>query len=586
MRPASRMSVACAVVALCAASAFAENAEPRPVLGFEKADETEALAKAVENAAVEAAKDKGVTEGAQSLKVTFQKGAQWSSLSFSGAPLKGWESAEAVSLDLFTEDGEGVEFFFELQDSQSRDYATRCALPSVKLKKGAQTLTWPLVRLRRNGRESGDWETLAPGDKLNLSDLVRAKIFITPPKDRDVSVWIDRLRLTPKNAAALEADKQAAVAATAAAHAGEQAVYAANFEDGKGLGGEGVPFKGNWLPLDKNVQPEIAAPLGAGNDSKKVLSVKAAAKTGSACMELPLHGTVVEPEGYDGVVSLRVYNGGFATFQMTYSPIVPSDITFHRANFTAAKGQWTNIEIPLDQFLYQERRPRRGCPLEYLCMVGVGPEEAGAVFQFDDVKVKRVRRKDAPAAKPKPALAEGVAYRQDFDDPADFDVESFYPGTRNANAFRDAGGVDASGKPAAPAKDGEAATPGCLKIACYERNQEFNGGRNLTIAGEGTVIEFDCLLTGAKDFAVVVRGAKGRWRQYPKLEPGTWTHLIVSAEEFAPFGTAPKDGIEKKLSKAERFSGLYFLATSDASGASSIQIDRLTVRKADAAASK
>jgi len=369
--------------------------------------------------------------------------------------------------------------------------------------------------------------------------------------------------------------------ATEAQSLDEQIAYKANFEDGKGLGGEGVPFKGNWLPLDKNVLPEIAAPLGTGNDSKKVLSVKAAAKADAICMELPLHGLVCEPEGWDGSVSLRVYNGGYASFEMTYSPQIPSDVTFHRVTFDAPKGQWTAVEIPLDKFLFQNRRPRRGCALEYLCLIGKGPEDAGSVFQFDDVKIRRVRRKDTPAAKPKAPPPEGIVYMQNFDDAGDFDLESFYPQTRNANVFGVRGGLDAEGKPVPEPKQGEAWAQGCLKLECYEKNEEFSGGRNLNFAGEGQTLEFDCLMEGASDFAVVVRGAKGRLRQYPKVEAGKWTHLKLSMEEFAPFGTPPKDGIEKKLSKAEHFSALYFMANSDASSASRILIDNLVLKRAD-----
>ncbi|MBI3832260.1 MAG: hypothetical protein HY291_22245 [Planctomycetes bacterium] len=555
----------------------AEDA-PRVALGFEKAEEIEALAKAAENAAAEASADKGVTEGKQSLKVAFKQNTQWSSLALSGECLKGWDGAEAVALDVFTENAEGAELSFELQDSQSRDYATRCTLPAVKLAKGAQTLTWKLTHLRRNGKESGDWESLAPADKLALRDLVKVKIFTTPPKDRDLVVWFDNLRLTPKSPEALAAEKKESEANSAA----EQVAYSANFENGKGLGGEGVPFKGNWLPLDKNVLPELAAPLGKGNDSKLALTVKAAKQAGAVCMELPLHGTVVEPEGWDGVVSLRIYNGGFKAFQMSYSPVIPSDITFHRVDFDAPKGAWTAIEIPLDKFLYHGRRPRRGCPQEYLCLIGMGPEADGSVFQFDDVKVKRVKRAGLPAAEPKAALPEGVAYAQSFDDAADFDLESFYPATRNANVFRVAGGLDADGKPVPAAKEGAAAPErGALELPCYEKNQEFSGGRSLSFAGEGHVIEFDCLLEGVTDFAVVVRGAKGRWRQYPTPEAGKWVRVTVSAEEFAPFGTAPKDGIEKKLSKAERFGGLFFSATADGSGASRVLIDNLTVKRVE-----
>jgi hypothetical protein len=550
---------------------------PRVLFDFENAEETASLAKSVEGAVVDGVSDNGVTSGKQSAKITLKKGEQWSSIALSGELLKGWENAESVCVDVFTEDAEGAELIFDVQDARSRDFSTRATQTGSKLAKGQQTLTWSLHHLKRNSKEGVAWEALSDDDKLDVRALTKVKIFTTPRADRDWTIYIDNVRLMPKSASVLDAERKEAEAAKAP----EQTVYAADFQNDKGLGGEGVPFKGNWLPLDASVKAAIAAPLGTGNDSKKVLSVSTA-KGSPACMELPLHGTIVEPEGWDGVVSLKIYNGGFASFQMTYSPVIPSDITFHRTDFTAPKGEWTRIEIPLDKFLYHERRPRRGCQLEYLCLIGMGPGDAGATFQFDDVRVYRTKRKDLPPPIRRPPLPEGVVYQQDFDGVFDFDIESFYPCTRNANAFRIDGGVAKDGSPLPPYKEGDAKPEaGCLAIRCYEKSQEFSGGRLIGFAGDNTVIEFDVRLSGVGDFAVVSRSASGKSRQYPKIADEKWTHVRISADEFAPYGVAPKDGVEKKLGKGQQFNVLFFSGTADASGNSEILIDNLVLRRGE-----
>lgn len=527
-----------------------------------------------------AAKAGGITcehhDGA--LKASFQKGQQYPAIVLEGEVLKDWNNVEALALDLSTENAADAELLLDLSDERSSNFATRCTLPAVKLSKGKQTLTWKLSQLKRNSQEHIAWETVLPEDRLDLATLKTVRLFAMPPADAEWIVTIDNVRLIPKSAEALAAEKQAAEKAAAP----EQVVYTADFEKNEGLGGEGVPFKRNWLPLDKNVQAEYAAPMGTGNESKRALSVKCAAKANYVCMELPLHGTIVEPEGWDGFVSLKLYNAGYDSFQMTYAPLIPTDVTWYRVHFDAPKNQWTQIDIPLDNFKYYNRRPRRGCPLEYLCLIGVGPSGDGAAFQFDDVKVYRKRRENMPPRKAKPPLPAGVSYRQNFDDANDFDLEGFYPWTRNCNIFRVDGGLDETGQPLTEEKDPEKAKlHGLMNIICYEPRQEFSAGRHAGFDGAGIQIVFDVRLTGVTDFAVLARNGAGRWRQYPKVEPGKWTRVTVSAEEFAKFGTAPKDGVEKKLSRGERFTMLYFGGYADGKGESKIEIDNLVIRKAE-----
>jgi hypothetical protein len=247
-----------------------------------------------------------------------------------------------------------------------------------------------------------------------------------------------------------------------------------------------------------------------------------------------------------------------------------------------------DIRLPLDKFLYRGCRPRRGCPLEYIVFVAEGAESDDSVFQFDDFRVSKVKQAKARAAKPKPPLAEGVIYRQDFDDANDFDLEGYYPLTKNCTAMRTTGGLDASGK---PVEDAPGTERGCLKVEGFKKADEIRGGRRVDFPGEGTVIEFDCRIEGAQDFALVARNLPDhkRFRQYgrPQPEVGKWTHYAMSAEDFVPYGTptgAP--GVEKP-GKGERFFEIVFHAIADnTEGPHFILIDNLTVRRAAASAAE
>lgn len=351
------------------------------------------------------------------------------------------------------------------------------------------------------------------------------------------------------------------------------------FDDGKGLPGR---FRGNWHSNQaKEARLSLDAPLGTGNDSTKVMTCHTRKALPYVSCEAALHGTLVEPQGWDGFVSFRFYNDGFESFYMTYLPLVPSDVTFHRAYFKAPKGQWVDMTLPLDKFLYRARRPRRGAPLEYLVFVAEGAESDDSVFQFDDFRLYRVRQADPPKAKPKPPLGRGVIYRQDFDDPNDFDLESYYPWTRYCTTFRAPGGLDANGK---PIEDTEKTEAGCLRVAGFRQGDQATGGRRVDFRGEGTVIEFDCMVQGASDFALIVRNKKDRkkFRQYPQPQPvpGKWQHYVVSAEDFVPFGIPTGEAAGKKYGKPEEFFELLFYAWADKTKEPHyILIDNLVIRK-------
>jgi len=352
------------------------------------------------------------------------------------------------------------------------------------------------------------------------------------------------------------------------------------FDDGKGLTG---PFRGTWHSNEAaEARLSLDAPLGTGNASTKAMTCHTKKALPYVSCEVALHGTVVEPQGWDGEVSFKFYNGGFESFYMTYLPLIPSDVTFHRARFTAPKGQWVEMKLPVDKFLYRGCRPRRGCPLEYLVFVAEGAEGDDSVFQFDDFRLSRVKQANPRAAKPKPPLGEGVIYQQNFDDVGDFDLEGYYPWTPNCTALRVPGGLDAAGKPMDTVKETEA---GCLKVEGFKKADEVRGGRRIDFPGEGTLLEFDCLIQGAADFGVVVRNVPDhkKFRQYahPQPESGKWTHCVMSGEDFAPYGTPSKAGGTEKHGKAEKFFEVLFHAfANDTNEPHYILIDNLVVRRA------
>lgn len=554
--------VALAGLTASAAATGDETPVMRLVLGFENPLDLPAMERNAENARLALCRDQGVTEGAVCLKVSAAKGADWASILLPAEAIAGWDKVQAVTADVTCQDSAKIGLRFELWDARSTNQATRCTLWNAEIGPGKQTFRWELAQCRRNRKESALWESLDEADKIDLAHLAKVKLFLTPPKDRDYVFYLDNVRLVMKTPAQLAAERDAAGRA-----GGKLILFRSDFEDGKGLGGKAVPFKGNWLGLGEVAIPCLEAPLGKGNGSKLACTVHAGKSADSVACELPLHHTEMEPPGWDATVSVKVYNGGFAGFYVQYSPIWPSDTTFHRAYFTVPKGQWAEVVLPFDKFLYHGRRPRRGSAAEYICITGTGPESEQSVFQFDDFVAYRTRREGYTPSQPKAALPAGVAYQQDFDDPDDIDVEGFYPTNNKTNVFRVAGGLGADGKHEDLAK-----TParGCLKIECYQRRAVCQGGRRDLRITADMVVEFDCLLKGVTGLGVGARG-KDRHRAVLDSQPKQqqWTHCSMLISQLKP-------------QSGEALWEINFFGQADESDENCVLIDNLRIRQVPA----
>lgn len=367
----------------------------------------------------------------------------------------------------------------------------------------------------------------------------------------------------------------------------KEILYQYTFEDGKGIG------HGYGLWSGGRTQLSCETPQGKGNSSRKALTFrgKRLLYTGASLtlFRLVPHpgltpanqgiGLIVEPQGWDGGVSFKVFNSGFRSLTISYRLLFPNDVTVHNCSIEAPEGKWVDCNLPLDKFLYHGRRPRRGAELEILTIFGQGPKDERAFWQLDDVSLYRVKQAHPRQPKPKPPLPKGVIYQQDFDDPNDFDFESYMPATDTCNVFRIAGGVDKKGKPLADRDKPGAA--GCLKIECYGKASEFLAGRFLAFPIEGARIEFDCYLQGATDLCVNARYernliTKGRFRRYLGMYPGgprqgKWLHFSIPTDDFR---------VKKAKNGRPSFLALYFTAHANAGKEHYILIDNLVVRRA------
>ena len=155
------------------------------VCGFEDAAEAKACAAIVDNATVEQAKGKGVTQGANCLRFTAKKGADYASFCLGADAVARVNGAKTILADVYTDEGKPVELRFQLWDKHSVDSASRCTLPQ-DLKQGQQTLKWDVAAPDRNSGHG----------QLNMKELTKVKFYIAPPADHDVVIYFDNLRVT------------------------------------------------------------------------------------------------------------------------------------------------------------------------------------------------------------------------------------------------------------------------------------------------------------------------------------------------------------------------------------------------------
>ena len=129
-RTMRRLSVALCSQGLLAFSATAVEAprkEVRILYDFEDpAEIAEFRGFAEEGVFVEAVQDNGVTSGRTCLRVVGKEKAPWAAILIRGNRIRDWANFEHFAMDVFSERSEKIGICFELWDSSSRNYQTRC----------------------------------------------------------------------------------------------------------------------------------------------------------------------------------------------------------------------------------------------------------------------------------------------------------------------------------------------------------------------------------------------------------------------------------------------------------------------------
>ncbi|HUV39695.1 MAG TPA: hypothetical protein VMY39_08765, partial [Planctomycetota bacterium] len=157
-------------------------APPRLVCGFENDADLDRVDITGEKSFVEDPAQ--VMEGKAALKLSVKGGKGSIIVELMGDRLKGWETFEAVSFDVFNLTKSRLPIGVRFDDAESVDFQTRCTLEDLTLRPGANTLRVKLADLVRQN-----------GDAFDVSTLKRLVIFIWQPKE-DTEVVIDNLRLT------------------------------------------------------------------------------------------------------------------------------------------------------------------------------------------------------------------------------------------------------------------------------------------------------------------------------------------------------------------------------------------------------
>jgi hypothetical protein len=141
----------------------------------------------------------GVTQGKWSARLRVPAG---SSVEFFLSPqkFKDWGDFDYFAADVFTEEQSSIGINFELWDTLSKDYSSRCT-NVISTHVGQQTVLVPISHPKRNGKEGLTWEELDAKDKINLNALTRVKFFLSAPKEHDIVFWLDNIRLMQDGAA-------------------------------------------------------------------------------------------------------------------------------------------------------------------------------------------------------------------------------------------------------------------------------------------------------------------------------------------------------------------------------------------------
>ena len=431
-------------------------------------------------------------------------------------------------------------------------------------------------------------------------DAPNILIFLVDPMQRDVirtgrpchMPSVERLKemITMKLVTTLTASllflPSVGVAEEPAAAPPRKILYEFGFGTNKDLSAEQASRRGVWSSSSQDISVTLEAPTGVDTGARLALTVRGRKGLEKVFCDRALWGLIIEPEGYDGGVSMKIYNGGFEKIELLHNFARPGDM-MNVAVIDAPKGQWADVDLPLDKFLFKGQRPRRGAKFERFIFMARNPDSEKAFFQVDDFKLYQVKQTTPSRAKPKPPLPAGVLYLQDFNDPYDFDLERYYPRTSIASTTWIYGGLDAQDKPVPPRAGPQTAAikegPGCLRVNCDQNDSIFGVMLPLPspVPGNGTIVEFDCLLKGAHNPFLVGRTTDGEavfQTDFTAGEAGQWAHLRIPVESLvAP--AKPADSAEQKPAKDQSFGSFAFMLRSQHGAENDMLLDNIVVEK-------
>jgi hypothetical protein len=116
------------------------------------------------------------TSGKTAMKVVLKPGNDYPGLNTAKAPAD-WSAYKSLKVDVFCD--EAMNFMIRIDDTDSKDYASRYNLDSNDINKGANTVTIPLSDV---------------GAKIDLKK-VKLLIFFSGKVEKDTTYYLDNIRL-------------------------------------------------------------------------------------------------------------------------------------------------------------------------------------------------------------------------------------------------------------------------------------------------------------------------------------------------------------------------------------------------------
>jgi len=231
-----------------------ERAEVKVLYDFEDMAEVEALKPGTENLELDIVQDNGVTSGKNCLRMVGKQGTDWAAMELGKDKLQGWSNFDYFVMDVYNDlPDQRIDFCFEVWDKGTKGYPTRCTFEDNKINPGKNTLVFQINRLVRNAKKEGrTWEELRPEDKIDMNNLTKVKMWITPRKSGgNTAIWVDKLRLMQEDAIALKVKLDLPASAKAYAF-GKKAFATPGFTwmgaQGAGVKGQGLKEEGKGWP--------------------------------------------------------------------------------------------------------------------------------------------------------------------------------------------------------------------------------------------------------------------------------------------------------------------------------------------------